>query len=122
MRLFMVDSLGRDWIIVNNGATKMTVHRRRAAGAAGSCISHVWRRGGSTFRPPQDRLIRSATVQPCRGTVAATMRLPKSIDSLKNTVNTSEWRRAAMRRVLGFTLVLCGLSMLLTGVESVFFH
>lgn len=50
------------------------------------------------------------------------MRLPKSIDSLKNTVNTSEWRRAAMRRVLGFTLVLCGLSMLLTGVESVFFH
>ena len=114
MRLFMVVSLGAIWIITNNDEAGVTEDRDPAAAGAEPCISHTGRGGLSTGL--------SAAAQPCTCTVAAAMRLPTKTPPSKNSATTSPWRRLVARRVLGLALVLAGLSMLLTGVETMFFH
>ena len=65
----------------------------------------------------------SVAVQLYGSTVAATMqRLTKIIDSLKNVQGTSALRRVLVRRILGLTLIVAGLSMLMSGIETVLFH
>lgn len=49
-------------------------------------------------------------------------RLTKIIDSLKNVQGTSALRRVLVRRILGLTLIVAGLSMLMSGIETVLFH
>ena len=48
------------------------------------------------------------------------MRLPQSLENFKNAPGARPQRRMLVRRVLGLTLLLAGLGMLWSGIETVF--
>jgi small neutral amino acid transporter SnatA (MarC family) len=49
-------------------------------------------------------------------------RLLKMMNHSKNAQSARALRQVVIRRVLGLTLVIAGISMVLSGIASVFFH